>query len=157
MGPEGLKLIENLKLKTINRRGRVQLANSQIELVSQEIIAPIELQNQEQTIAIRILKSLPVTFAIGLDFCKNFKLSVDFHDRTWTFKDSPNLKYKFELEDEASENCCGLRELSKEEADLLKDFLTRELPKPIGRPGLTDLIKHTIDVGDHSPINNETI
>ena len=105
VGLEGLKLIEKLNLKTINRRGRVPVANSQIELVSQEIIAPIELRNHKRTIAIRILKSLPVTFAIGLDFCKIFKLSVDFHDRTWTFKYNPNLKYNFELEDESSESC----------------------------------------------------
>ena len=35
---------------------------------------------------------------------------------------------------------------------MLKDFLERDLPKPLGRPGLTDLIGHTIDVGSHSPI-----
>ena len=74
--------MEDLNLETINRRGRVQVANSQVELVSREIIAPIELRGHTRSLAIRILKSLPVTFAVGLDFCRIFKLNVDFHDRT---------------------------------------------------------------------------
>ena len=79
---ERLKLIEDLNLELINRRGRVQVVNSQVELVAREIIAPIELQGHTRSLAIRILKSLPVTFAVGLDFCRIFKLNVDFHDMT---------------------------------------------------------------------------
>ena len=149
---DDLGLVKDLNLKTIKRKGRVQVANSQIELVSRKIIIPVELQKCTKSIAFRILKSLPVTFAIGLDFLKIFKIKVDFYERFWTFKENSSQIYSFEGEDTPSENCCGLRELTTREVDLLNQFLDRELPEPTERPGLTNLIEHVIDVGNNPPI-----
>ena len=152
IGLDGLKLIKDLNLKIVNKKGRVQVANSQIELVSKEIIAPVKLQNHTKSIAFRVLKTLPVAFAVGLDFLKIFKINVDFDDRVWTFKDSTSQSFTFEKENSFSENCSGLRELSTKETDLLSRFLDRELPEPTEKPGLTNLTEHVIDVGSHPPI-----
>ena len=152
IGLGGLKLIKDLNLKIVNKKGRVQVANSQIELVSKEIIAPVKLQNHTKSIAFRVLKTLPVAFAVGLDFLKIFKINVDFDDRVWTFKDSTSQSFTFEKENSFSENCSGLRELSTKETDLLSRFLDRELPEPTEKPGLTNLTEHVIDVGSHPPI-----
>ena len=46
MGPEGLKLINKLGLKINQKHGLVQVANSHVELVSQEVFAPIKLENK---------------------------------------------------------------------------------------------------------------
>ena len=142
IGLDGLGLVKDLNLKTIKRKGRVQVANSQIELVSQEIIIPVELQKRTKSISFRILKSLSVDFAIGLEFLKILKIKVDFDERLWTFKENSSQVY----------NCCGLRELATREVDLLNQFLDRELPEPTERPDLTNLIEHVIDVGNHPPI-----
>lgn len=48
--------------------------------------------------------------------------------------------------------CNGLMELTIEQADRLADFLSKELPEPPTKPGLTNLVEHNIDVGNHSPI-----
>ena len=38
------------------------------------------------------------------------------------------------------------------ETTLLKEFLDRELPEPLGKPGLTNLTEHIINVNNHIPI-----
>ena len=81
-----------------------------------------------------------MTFAIGLDFLKVFKIQVDFENRIWFFRDDSNTIYEFQVGNWSSEKCCGVSELSLRLADLLKEFLDRELRKPPERPGLTDII-----------------
>ena len=46
IGPEGMKIVEDLNLKVEKNNGLVQVANSQVELVSQELVTPIELKNK---------------------------------------------------------------------------------------------------------------
>ena len=111
--------MENLNLKTVCKQGKVRVANSQIELVSQEITLPISLQGINKQMEVRILKSLPVNFAIGLDFLEIFKININFVDRIWYFKENPSEIYSFEYEDTSIENCCGLKELSMNETTLL--------------------------------------
>ena len=38
------------------------------------------------------------------------------------------------------------------ETDSLNEFLNCELPEPLGKPGLTNLTEHIIEVNHHSPI-----
>ena len=101
---------------------------------------------------VRVLKSLPVNFAIGLDFLEIFKININFVDRIWYFQECPRKIYSFEYEDTTIENCCGLRELAMNETTLLKEFLDCELPEPLGKPGLTNLTEHIINVNNHLPI-----
>ena len=152
MSPKGLELIKDLGLEVEKQRGRVLVANSQVDSVSQEILRPVEFHNRFGKIRVRALKSLPVTFALGLNFLKFFKIEVDFENGVRFFRDDPNTIYEFQIEDWSSEKCSGVSELSLRQVDLLKEFLDRELPKPPERPILTDLTEHVIDVGDHAPI-----
>lgn len=48
--------------------------------------------------------------------------------------------------------CCGLSELSSNEARRLEKFLETELGPPTDRPGITTLTEHKIDVGNNAPI-----
>ena len=59
---EPMELIKDLGLEVENKRGRVLVANSQVELVSQEIVTPVEFHNRLGETRVRALKSLPVTF-----------------------------------------------------------------------------------------------
>ena len=45
IGPKGLELIKDLGLKVENKQGRVLVVNSQVELVSQEIVTRMEFHN----------------------------------------------------------------------------------------------------------------
>ena len=75
IGPDGLDLFEKLGLKIDIKIGLVKVANSHIELVSQEVLTQISLKNKVRQMKIRILPSLPVSFAIGLDFLKAFRIN----------------------------------------------------------------------------------
>ena len=112
MGPEGFKLINELGFKINHKHGLVQVANSHVELVSQEVFAPMRLESKTKEMSIRILPSLPVSFVIGLDFLKVFRMDIDFENRTWIFKEDPSTIYNFDLEDWKLDFCCGLHELT---------------------------------------------
>ena len=112
MGPEGFELIYKLGFKTNHKHGLVQVANSHVELVSQEVFASMRLESKTKEMSIRILPSLPVSFVIGLDFLKVFRMDIDFENRTWIFKEDPSTIYNFDLEDWKLDFCCGLHELT---------------------------------------------
>lgn len=65
-----LDLRNKLGLIVQKSYGQVQIANSEIQAVTEEIIALIEFNKITNLIKIRVLNSLPVDFIIGLDFLK---------------------------------------------------------------------------------------
>ena len=152
VGPKGLRELKRLGFQTIQKQGQVQVANGNMEVVSEEIEFPVELNGTTRLIRARVLKSLPVAVALGLDFLTLFKMSVDFEDRSWVFKDDPSRVYYFALEESNPESCCGISELTLSQAELLKNFLAVMLPKAPEKPGITNLTEHVIDTGIHPPI-----
>ena len=152
VGPEGLRELMNQGFQAIRQHGRVQMANSHIQVVSEEIEFPVELSKTTRLIRARVLKSLPVTIALGLDFLTAFKLRVDFENRSWMFKDDPSSVRYFEIQECNPDECCGIRELTMSQAEVLKNFLSELLPKAPEKPGITNLTEHLIDVGKHPPI-----
>jgi len=48
--------------------------------------------------------------------------------------------------------CCGLVEISPSEEQRLAEFLESETVSDTGKPGVTNLTEHRIDVGNHAPI-----
>ncbi|XP_011869763.1 PREDICTED: uncharacterized protein LOC105563055 [Vollenhovia emeryi] len=48
--------------------------------------------------------------------------------------------------------CCGLVEMSATEEQRLTEFLASEIGGDSGKPGITSLTEHKIDVGGHAPI-----
>ena len=152
VGPQGLRELKRLGFKTIQKQGQVQVANGNIEVVSEEIEFPVELNQTTRLIRARVLNSLPVAVALGLDFLTLFKMRVDFEKRSWIFKDDPSKVYYFALEESNPESCCGISELTLSQAELLKNFLAEMLPKAPEKPGITNLTEHVIDTGIHPPI-----
>ena len=67
-----MELIDKLGLETTTQRGIVQVANGQVELVSDEVLLPIDLSGKARLMRIRILPSFPVALALGLDFLRSF-------------------------------------------------------------------------------------
>ena len=128
------------------------MANGQVELVSVEGLLPIELNGKARLMRVRILPSLPVALALGLDFLRSFELQVDFADRRWSFKESPDRVSDFRVESWTAESCCGIRELSVDQASKVKKFLEDHLPETPKKPGMTTLTSHVIDVGNHPAI-----
>ena len=116
IGPKGIKIVKDLNRKVEKNHGLVQVANSQVELVSQELVTPIELKNKVLPMRIRVLSSLPVPFVLGLDFLKNFRIKIYFENRQWCFKDNPDKAYDFEVEELINDTCCVLSELTSIQA-----------------------------------------
>ena len=141
-----------MNLKVEKNHGLVQVANSQVELVSQELVTRIELKNKVLPMRIRVLSSLPVPFVLGLDFLKNFRIKIGFENRQLCFKDNSDKAYDFEVEESINDTSCGFSKLTSSQAQILKEFLENELPKDTGKPGQTTLKEHVIDVGNHPPI-----
>ena len=152
VGPGGHRELKRLGFQTIRKQGQVQVANGNMEVVSEEIEFPVELNGTTGLIRARVLNSLPVAVALGLDFLTLFKMSVDFEDRSWVFKDDPSRVYYFALEESNAESCCGISELTLSQAELLKNFIAVMLPKAPEKPGITNLTEHFIDTGIHPPI-----
>ena len=152
IGSENLKMLGRLGVRPVAGRGLVQVTNSRVELVSQEITAPLRLKGRTKELCMRVLPTLPVDVALGLDFLKDFGILVDYEDRRWSFKDNPAELYHFDFEKWTSDRCCGITELTSGQARTLQDFLNQELPQDTGKPGLTTLAEHVIDVGGHEPI-----
>ena len=82
------------------------MANSHIEVVSEEIEFPVELSKTTRLIRARVFKSLPVSVVLGLDFLIAFKLRVDFENRSWVFKDDPSSVHYFEIQESDLLFCC---------------------------------------------------
>ena len=137
MGPEGFELTNKLGFKMNRKHGLVQVANSHVEFVCQEVFAPMRLESKTKEMSIRILHSLPVSFFIGLDFLKVFRMDIDFENRNWIFEEDPSTIYNFDLEDWKFDFCCGLHELTDNESLILQEFLNKNLPINLGKPGLT--------------------
>ena len=76
-------------LADVDRQGIVQVANGQVELVSDEVLLPIELDGKTRLMRVQLLPSFLVALALELDFLRFFKLQVDFADRRRSFKESP--------------------------------------------------------------------
>ena len=77
IGSRGLRMLIELDVKPKTRRGLVQVANSRVECVSQEITAPVALKKRVEELCMRVLPSLPFDLALGLDFLKCFGILVD--------------------------------------------------------------------------------
>ena len=76
LGPRGMELMDKLGLETTVQRRIVQVANRQVELVSDEVLLPIELDGTARLMRVRVLPSLPVALALGLDFLRSIELQV---------------------------------------------------------------------------------
>ena len=68
VGPEGLRELKRLGFQTIQKQGQVKVANGNIEVVPEEIEFSVELNWTTRLIRARVLNSLPVAVALGLDF-----------------------------------------------------------------------------------------
>lgn len=152
IGPKAHDLIKSHNLTTRFVDSQVQFANGNLSVVSQEIILPLELKNRKQLVSAKVLDSLPMDLLLGLDFLKLFDINIDFGERKWSFNDLPKETHDLESNEEPQDLCNGLLELSKDQADRLAEFLSKELPEAPTKPGMTNLVEHKIDVGNHSPI-----
>ena len=72
--------------------------------------------------------------------------------RKWIFNDDPYKTHNFDIENWKPEMCCGLIELTNNQASKIKEFLKCEVPVDQSKPGLTHLIEHVININNHSPI-----
>lgn len=61
--------------------GLVQVFNGSLDAVSEAVLTPIELNRKARLLPIRVMKSLPIPFALVLDFIQFFGMQVDFADR----------------------------------------------------------------------------
>ena len=120
VGCKTLDLMKNLGLTIEKCHGVVQISNSSIQTVSDEVIAPIELMNKVRLMRIRVLNSLPVDFVVGLDFLQIFSISVNYEKRKWIFNDDPSKTHNFDIENWKPEMCCGLIELTYDQASKIK-------------------------------------
>ena len=119
LGRKGRELIEELNLEVRTNSGIVQVANGQVELVTDEVLVPMELKLRARQLQVRVLPSLPVPLVLGLDFLQIFGLQVDYAKRRWRFEDDHSGAYDFEVEDWTAEDCCGIRELSLDQSSRL--------------------------------------
>lgn len=95
-----------------------------------------------------ILAGLSNDLILGMDFWLSFRVVLDPHKRAWTLTDSKYsypLSYRFVAPTE-------LKALSDDQSQNLKNFLDSEFAKfDIKSSGVTDLIKHVIELNDPIP------
>lgn len=157
LGPQAMKLVEQLSLSKRFSPTKVRTANSQFSQSSFELDVPFRLKDKTVSVTAREFPPLPYACLFGLDFLKAFDMQVDFSKPQWSFGSEPETKYSFETPEGevASFVCNNLTVLTNSENDRLRQLLEAEIPPPPEKLTLTPLATHHIDVGNHRPIRQK--
>uniref|UniRef100_A0A6V7INR5 Peptidase A2 domain-containing protein n=1 Tax=Bracon brevicornis TaxID=1563983 RepID=A0A6V7INR5_9HYME len=97
-----------------------------------------------------ILRNLSEQFILGMDFLVTARIVIDFFDRTWHYRESPEDKIPFTLVDAINNiRPCGLCTLEEDQKIRLENFLQENLPPPEEKLGTTSKTSHRIDISNH--------
>lgn len=160
-GPAATNLLESsgLEQQAIPPR-RVVTASGQIETVLYSIELVLIVAGKATKTEALILPTLSEDFILGMDFLQAAGMVIDFGDRSWYYRDNPEVKHLFVPAVNVTKiiHCNGLRSLDTEQEKRLAELLDRELPEaplPNSPFPVTPLIMHHIDVAGHPPIRQK--
>lgn len=145
IGRKGLFFLEKFNI-TVNPSLslNVTTADGQRQEVSGVSQIPVKFDGKIKLIDFTVIPSIEHSFILGVNFCKYFKLTLNFNDKFCSAACDAILG----LEDRSN--------LSSKDRDLLDNVVSQfsllALPKNKQLPA-TDLIEHIIDTGNSLPIN----
>jgi len=112
LGAKAIQSVRRLNLPTRQRVTRIRTANGQIARAREEVDLSFRLGDRIRTISVCLLPDLTVSCLVGMDFLRKFGVVVDYELSEWNFRDSPAVRYLFELPNQEEWVCCGLPELT---------------------------------------------
>lgn len=133
---------------------RVTVANKQVTIVNLASVIPVRLEGRTTQVETLWMPSLSEDFVLGLDFLQAARMVVDFFDQSWFYRNEPSVRFSFAPAETVNHIiiCNGLRIPQDNEAEMLREFLREKIPDLGGKPRVSTLPPHKIDVGDHVPI-----
>lgn len=89
IGSKGIELIENLNFQVKENNSKVQFGNGHVEVVSKEMLLPIQLEEETREISVRVLDNAPFRLIVGLEFLRIIHIVSNFENRSWSFQSRP--------------------------------------------------------------------
>jgi len=144
LGKQGLHLISSLNLQIQPDHSlNVFTADGSPQVVLGRVSLPISIKRVTREINVLVVPSVQHPLILGIDFCKKFHLSIDFHKRQWQsgFSEIATVNRICPFSSLTPEQQASLERVKKHYSDLGS--------KGLGR---TNLVKHIIDTGEALPI-----
>ena len=147
----GEKTLSSMQINKQNLIPSVaRLADSSRATIRGKVPLDIQIGSIIRSSEAHLMPCLAYDCILGMDFLKNFQFVMSFYTTSWTLPSGESGEFVKSATAPAS--CAAIAEVSDEQRQIVKDLVTRVLPLPSNRPGLTNLAEHKIDVQGHPPV-----
>ncbi|XP_043285560.1 uncharacterized protein [Venturia canescens] len=156
LGPSAIQWVTDLRIPRERCKPRgIEMAGGQRAVTNEVVNLIIRLHGTTFRLTAYLLPVLVLPCILGLDFMSSAYWVIDFASHRWFSWFEPQHLHSFEVRSgpgSVHHLCCGLRELTTDQASILDKLVTEEIPPAPEKPGCTSLTEHHIDVGGHAAI-----
>lgn len=159
VGNAGLEILEILQLKVQRTAHKfVTTADGARQEVSGVVSLPICAENTCKVISAFVVPSLKHSFILGSDFCREFRVSLDFGKEKWNVGNRMDRVSELHVTgtQPRGEALVGWDQFSTNEVEriqrVMKEFKTLGSQGKLGR---THKMVHHVDTGDAAPIKQK--
>lgn len=157
LGAKAVDILNKFNLKISKcSENFIMTADGKPQKVTGSVDLPIRADNICRVMKVLIVPSLTHTFILGSDFCKNFRIKLDFLNDSWHIR-SEESDYEFlvkssEVSDQIPMVVYSISDLSSEQIQRVEQVKSDyEKISCEDRLGRTDKMKFHIDTGDAKP------
>lgn len=149
-GDEGTKFLLSIGLKIdYSYVANLKTADNSGHLISGVFTVPVKFKNEEKSILIYSVPTIPTKIIFGIDFFRIFDIMLYFDDNGWS---CTTLDFNKDQISKSKNGVIAYHNLSPNQRSRIDDLKEKFKALCTGRLGCTPLVTHVIDTGDALPI-----